>query len=47
MGITAADFNALVEDLVGALDKFKVGKAEKDQLLAVLGPMQAAIVEKR
>ena len=47
MGISAADFNALVEDLVGALDKFKVGKAEKDQLLGVLGPMQSAIVEKR
>ena len=25
MGIGTADFNALVEDLVGALDKFKVG----------------------
>jgi hemoglobin len=47
MGITTADFNALVEDLVGALDKFKVGKAEKDQLLGVLGPMQGAIVEKK
>jgi hemoglobin len=47
MGITAADFNALVEDLVGALDAFKVAKADKDQLLAVLGPMQGAIVEKR
>jgi hemoglobin len=47
MGITTADFNALVEDLAGALDKFKVGKAEKDQLLGVLGPMQSAIVDKR
>ena len=47
MGITAADFNALVEDLVGALDKFNVGAAEKHQLLGVLGPMQGAIVEKR
>jgi len=47
MGITAADFNALVEDLVGALDTFKVGAAEKTQLLGVLGPMQGAIVEKR
>ena len=36
MGITAADFDALVEDLVGALDKFKVGAAEKTQLLGVL-----------
>ena len=47
MGITAADFNALVEDLVGALDTFKVGAAEKNELLGVLGPMQGAIVEKR
>lgn len=47
MGVSTADFNALVEDLVGALDKFKVGKAEKDQLLSVLGPMQKDIVEKK
>jgi hemoglobin len=47
MGISTADFNALVEDLVGALDKFKVGEAEKSQLLGVLGPMQGQIVEKK
>ncbi|PYR76708.1 MAG: hypothetical protein DMF87_17730 [Acidobacteria bacterium] len=47
MGISTGDFNALVEDLVGALDKFKVGAAEKNQLLGVLGPMQGQIVEKR
>ena len=29
MGVGAADFDALVEDLVGALDKFKVGSHEK------------------
>jgi hemoglobin len=46
MGITGADFNALVEDLVGALDKFKVGQMEKDQLLGALGPMKKDIVEK-
>jgi len=46
MGITTADFNALVEDLVGALDKFKVGAHEKDQLLGALGPMKSDIVEK-
>jgi hemoglobin len=46
MGITSADFDALVEDLVGALDKFKVGKAEKQQLLGVLGPMKTVIVTK-
>lgn len=46
MGVSTADFNALVEDLVGALDKFKVGKTEKDELLSVLGPMKKDIVEK-
>jgi hemoglobin len=46
MGITEADFNALVEDLVKALDKFKVGETEKNQLLGALGPMKSDIVEK-
>ena len=47
MGVGSADFDALVEDLVGALDKFKVGAHEKDQLLGVLGPMKGDIVEKK
>jgi len=47
MGVSGADFNALVEDLVGALDKFKVPQHEKDQLLGALGPMKADIVEKK
>jgi len=47
MGVSGADFDALVEDLVGALDKFKVGAHEKDQLLGALGPMKTDIVEKR
>ncbi len=47
MGVTDAAFGALVEDLVSALDHHKVGKAEKDELLAVLGPMKADIVEKK
>ena len=47
MGVSTADFNALVEDLVGALDKFNVGAAEKKELLGVLGPMSADIVEKK
>ena len=46
LGISGADFNALVEDLVWALDKFKVGKSEKDELLGALGPMKGDIVEK-
>ena len=47
MGVGGADFDALVEDLVGALDKFHVGAHEKDQLLGALGPMKADIVEKQ
>src|SRR5687768_6568983 len=34
MGVNGHNFNARVEDRVGALDKFKVGRPEKDQLLA-------------
>ena len=47
MGVTGAHFDALVGDLVAALDKFKVGKHEKEQLLAALGPMKTDIVEKK
>ncbi len=46
MGITSADFNAFVDDLVAALDKFKVGENEKGELLGVLGPMKSDIVTK-
>lgn len=46
MGITEADFNALVEDLVATLDKFKVKEGDKKALLGVLGPMKGDIVEK-
>jgi hemoglobin len=46
MGISAADFNALVEDLVATLDKFKVKEADKNALLSVLGPMKSDIVTK-
>ena len=44
MGITDADFNALVEDLVATLDKFKVPEKEKGELLGTLGPMKKDIV---
>ena len=45
MGIKDADFNALVEDLVAALDTFKVPEKEKGELLGVLGPLKKDIVE--
>jgi hemoglobin len=44
MKITEADFNALVEDLVKSLDKFKVGEKEKTDLLNALGGMKGDIV---
>jgi hemoglobin len=47
MGVSGGDFDALVEDLVWALDKLHVGKTEKNELLGALGPMKADIVEKR
>ncbi|AFK03435.1 globin [Emticicia oligotrophica DSM 17448] len=45
MGITEADFNALVEDLVKSLDKFKVLPKPKNQLLGALAAMKGDIVE--
>jgi len=45
MGVTAAEFDALVEDLVETLDRFGVGEAEKSELLGALAPMRADIVE--
>ncbi|HVG18572.1 MAG TPA: group 1 truncated hemoglobin [Blastocatellia bacterium] len=44
MGISDADFNALVEDLVAALNKFNVPQAEQNELLGILGPMKGDIV---
>ena len=44
MAITDADFGALVEDLVKALDKFNVGATEKNELLGALGGLKDQIV---
>jgi len=44
MGITEAEWNATVEDLVKALDKHKIGAKEKNELLGILGPMKGEIV---
>jgi hemoglobin len=45
MGVTAGEFDALVEDLVATLNKFGVGKADQDELLGILGPLKTDIVE--
>ena len=46
MGIGDPQFNALVEDLVKTLDKFKVPAREKNELLAALGSMKGDIVSR-
>jgi hemoglobin len=45
MGVTAGEFDALVQDLVATLDEFGVPKAEREELLGLLGPMRSDIVE--
>jgi hemoglobin len=45
MGITPAEFDAVVDDLVKTLDKYEVPAREKNELLALLGPMRGDIVE--
>jgi hemoglobin len=45
MGVTAGEFDALVEDLVATLDQFNVPKAEQDELIGILGPLRPDIVE--
>jgi hemoglobin len=44
MEVVDEEFTALVEDLAGALDKFKVPAREKGELLGALGPMKPQIV---
>jgi hemoglobin len=44
MNLSDAEFDALVEDLVKTLDKFKVPAKEKGELLGALGPMRKDIV---
>ena len=45
MAVTGGEFEALVADLVATLQHFSVPDAEKAELLGVLAPMRADIVE--
>lgn len=47
LGITEADWELAVKHLVASLDKFKVGKAEKDDLLKALTGLKKDIVDKQ
>ena len=44
MFVTEAEWSATVEGLVKALDKYKIGEQEKQELLAALGGMKKDIV---
>ena len=44
--LSNADFNAVVEDLQGAMDKTGVGFATQNRFLARLAPMQHQVVTK-
>jgi hemoglobin len=45
MGVTAGEFDALVEDLVATLNKFDVPEKGRAELLGILGPLRGDIVE--
>ena len=45
MGVTAGEFEALVEDLVATLDRFAVPAAEQQELIAILAPIRSDVVE--
>jgi hemoglobin len=45
LGITSADFDALVADLAASLDAMKVKAKDRDELLGMLAPLKADIVE--
>ena len=46
LGITSDDWDASANHLVESLDKFKVPKAEKDELLAFVSTLKKDIVDK-
>jgi hemoglobin len=45
MGVTPANFDAVVAHLVAALDKFDVPENEKGELLAIIGGLRPQIVD--
>jgi hemoglobin len=46
LAISQKDWDTAIGHLGATLDKFKVPKAEKDELIGILGPLKADIVEK-
>jgi hemoglobin len=46
MNLSEAEFNALAEDTVKALDKFKVPAQEKGEVMNMLGGLKGAVINK-
>jgi hemoglobin len=46
LGISESDWETSVKDLNATLDKFKVAKAERDEVLAAISGLKKDIVEK-
>lgn len=45
MRVTAGEFDALIQDLTTTLNEFNVPQAEQEELLGLLAPLRADIVE--
>ena len=45
MGVTGGEFEALVEDLLATLNQFSVPGAEQAELIGILAPIRADVVE--
>jgi hemoglobin len=45
-GVTVEAFNSMVEDIAASLDKLKVPEKERQQLLGLLAPLKAAVVQR-
>lgn len=46
MKLNEGDFNALAEDTVKALDKFKVGTGEKNEVMQLLGSLRGDVINR-
>jgi hemoglobin len=46
LGANDSDFNAFAADIIASLDKFKVPKKEKDELVGIVASLKGEIVER-
>jgi hemoglobin len=45
MGVTKGEFEAFMHDLVATMDRFKIGKADQDEIRSFMNAFEEAIVE--